>query len=368
MSPLNTDEQYLARAITLADNGRYTCSPNPAVGCVIVRDGEVLGEGWHRWAGQGHAEVNAVADANGDIAGATVYVSLEPCSFVGRTPACADLLVERGVARVVVAEEDPHPRVRGTGIARLQAAGVAAEVLPLPASKHLNLGCKSVHSRGLPYVRVKVAASLDGRTAMASGESQWITGADARADVQELRARSCAILTGVGTVLADDPSMTVRDERFADDGRIRQPRIVVADSKGRLPSTARIFRSSGGVTQVCAEAAETAGAATSGETDRDDDVIYTQGNRVDLPALMKWLADHDYNEVLVEAGAELTGAVLQAGCWDELVVYQAPRLLGASARAFASVSFDRLAETLSAEIVSHAMVGDDLKLVLKPRA
>ena len=241
------DVAWLERAVELASRGLNTTAPNPRVGCVIVRDAKLLGEGWHQWAGQGHAEVNAIIAAGGDVRGATVYVSLEPCNFVGRTPACSSRLIAEGVARVVVAEVDPHPRVSGQGLSTLRAAGIATEVIELSRARALNPGFRCRFEKGRPLIRIKIAASLDGRTAMATGESQWITGPEARADVQALRARSCAILTGSGTILADDPSLTVRESSFAVDGRIRQPLIVVADSALRSPATAKIFQSSGGV-------------------------------------------------------------------------------------------------------------------------
>ncbi len=333
---------FMFTAIDLAENGRNTTSPNPCVGCLYVRDGEVIGQGWHQWAGQGHAEVCALEDAGGDVRGSTAYVSLEPCAFEGRTPACAQLLIDRGVARVVIGAIDPHPRVSGQGVAMLRAAGIDVTVLGLQAATDLNPGYNARVGRGMPWVRLKVAASMDGRTAMASGESQWITGEAARADAQALRARSCAILTGVGTVLADDPSLTVRDGRFAVDGRIRQPRIVVADSHGRTPPDANIYRSEGGV-QI--ERAEGVGG-------------------VDLNALLARLAADGINELLVEAGPKLIGACIEAQCWDEMVLYLAPKFLGASARPLADFDIARMTDAFGARIAAVEMVGDDLKLLL----
>ncbi len=333
---------FMFTAIDLAENGRNTTSPNPCVGCLYVRDGEVIGQGWHQWAGQGHAEVRALEDAGGDVRGATAYVSLEPCAFEGRTPACAQLLIDHGVARVVIGAIDPHPRVSGQGVAMLRSAGIDVTVLDLEAAAALNPGFNARVSRGTPWVRLKVAASMDGRTAMASGESRWITGEAARADVQALRARSCAILTGVGTVLADDPSLTVRDARFAVDGRLRQPRIVVADSHGRTPSTANIHRSEGGV-----QIERAAG-----------------GDGVDLNALLVRLAADGVNELLVEAGPKLIGACIEAQCWDEMVLYLAPKFLGASARPLADFGITRMAQAFGARITAVEMVGDDLKILL----
>ena len=213
----NADRLFLRAAVSLAERGLYTCAPNPRVGCLIVRDGRTLGRGWHVRTGEAHAEVHALADAGPDVAGATAYVSLEPCSFHGRTPPCTDALVEAGIRRVVAAMTDPHPRIAGAGFERLRGAGIAVDVIDLPEARELNLGWVTRLATGRPWVRIKTAVSLDGRTAMASGESQWITGPAARADVQHWRARSCAVITGAGTVRIDNPRLTVRDERFAVD-------------------------------------------------------------------------------------------------------------------------------------------------------
>ena len=358
----DADIAWLERAITLAARGLNTTSPNPRVGCVIVRDGKLLGEGWHQWAGQGHAEVNAIAAAGGEVRGATVYVSLEPCNFAGRTPACSERLIAEGVARVVVAEVDPHPRVSGQGLASLRAAGIETEVIELPQARALNPGfrCRFEHAR--PFIRIKIAASLDGRTAMANGESKWITGPQARADVQTLRARSCAILTGVGTVLADDPALTVREPAFAVDGRLRQPLIVVVDSRLRTPPSAAVFRSGGGVLLATA-----ARASIPGVDARYVHDLAAEDGRIDLAALMTHLGSLEQNEVLVEAGATLTGSLLRAGLWDEIVLYQAPRILGSDARPLGDLNFRSLSESISAKIVDHVRVGDDLRLTLHPR-
>ena len=356
------DIVWLERAVELASRGLNTTSPNPRVGCVIVRDGKLLGEGWHQWAGQGHAEVNAISAAGGDVRGATVYVSLEPCNFAGRTPACSGRLIAEGVARVVVAEVDPHPRVSGQGLSALQAAGIATEVIELSQARALNPGFRRRFETGRPLIRIKIAASLDGRTAMASGESQWITGPEARADVQALRARSCAILTGSGTILADNPSLTVREASFAVDGRIRQPLIVVADSTLRSPASAKIFQSSGGVLLSTNSAARIAGV----------DAQYLVGqagtnDRIDLTKLIQHLARLEINEVLVEAGPTLVGALLRQSLWDEIVLYQAGRFLGRDARPMADLTFQSLSEAIGVKIVGHELVGDDIRLTLHPR-
>lgn len=354
-----TDVAFLERAVALAWNGLATTSPNPRVGCVIVRGDKVIGEGWHQWAGQGHAEVNAIDAAVGGVRGATVYVSLEPCSYVGRTPACAQRLIDEGVARVVVAEIDPNPRVSGRGLAMLRERGIDTELIELDAARQLNPGVRKRSETGRPFVRIKIAASMDGRTATHDGESQWITGEAARSDVQALRARSCAIVTGVGTVLADDPALSVRDERFRVDGRIRQPLIVIADSRVRTPPAARVFRGAGEVL-----IAHVADRPQWLEARRS---LPMAGERVDPEALLAVLAGREINEVLVEAGPTLSGAFLSAGCWDELVLYLAPKFLGSDARPLAEMTFPSLAATLGAKIVAHERVGDDLRLTLHPR-
>jgi len=353
------DVAWLERAVDLAWNGVATTSPNPRVGCVIVRGGKVIGEGWHQWAGQGHAEVNAIAAAGGNVRGATVYVSLEPCAFVGRTPACAQRLIDDGVARVVVARVDPHPRVSGQGLAMLEAAGIETTVIELESAGRLNPGYEKRIRTGRPFVRIKIAASMDGRTAMDNGESQWITGEAARADVQGLRARSCAVITGIGTVLADDPALTVRDERFSVAGRIRQPLIVVADSKLRTPRNARVFASAGGVL-VAHSVAKLAWL-------QDAQSLQIPGEQIDPAVLLDELGRRQVNEVLVEAGHTLAGAFLASGLWDELVLYLAPRFLGDDARPLAALRFPSLDAALGAKIVVHERVGDDLKLTLHPR-
>jgi len=358
----DADVAWLERAVTLASRGMNTTPPNPRVGCVIVREGKLLGEGWHQWAGQGHAEVRAIAAAGGNVRDATVYVSLEPCNFVGRTPACSGRLIAEGVARVVVAEVDPHPRVSGQGLAALRAAGITTEVIELPQARALNPGFRCRFEKGRPLIRIKIAGSLDGRTAMANGESQWITGPEARADVQALRARSCAILTGSGTVLADDPSLTVREPSFGVDGKIRQPLIVVADSALRSPVSAKIFQSMGGVLLATASAKRLAGVEAQYFSAAAD----AEG-RVDLEALVKHLANLEINEVLVESGPTLVGSLLRESLWDEIVLYQAARFLGRDARPMAELTFQSLSGTIGAKIVDHDLVGDDLRLTLHPR-
>ena len=341
------DRLFLDRAVELAGRGLFSVAENPRVGCVIVRDGRVIGRGWHARTGGLHAEANAIADAGGDVRGATVYVSLEPCCHTGRQPPCTKALIEGGVARVVGAMDDPDPRVAGGGYETLRDAGIAVDTTNLPTAEDLNVGFVRRIRRNLPYVRLKLGASLDGRTGMANGESQWITSSAARADVQYWRARSSAIVTGVGTVLADDPALTVRDERFATNGKVRQPLVAIADSRSRTPSCAKVFQAGAEVLLFSADSAE-------------------GGEQVDLAEMLRALSARGCNEVLVEAGPTLAGAFLEANLWDEAIVYVAPKLLGRTARPLAQVEFERLADAIGGRIVAVDPVGDDVRLILKP--
>jgi diaminohydroxyphosphoribosylaminopyrimidine deaminase / 5-amino-6-(5-phosphoribosylamino)uracil reductase len=357
-----SDLLFLDAAIELARNGLYSTTPNPRVGCVLVRDGCVIGRGWHHRAGGPHAEVEALMDAarlapDQSIEGATCYVSLEPCAHHGKTAPCADALIAARIGRVVIASHDPDPRVAGMGIARMRAAGMVVEIAERAAALELNKGFFRRFTRQRPWVRVKVAASLDGRTAMASGESRWITGAEARADVQYWRARSCAIVTGVGTVLADDPQLNVRDSAYAVDGAIRQPLRVVVDSSLRTPPNARVLQA-----RDKALVAAVAGHTAQPLVDAGVEVFETSGPRVDLAALLDALAARGANEVLVEAGATVTGEVLRQALWDEAIVYLAPKLLGRDARPFAELSVERLADSIDGTIADVRLVGGDLRL------
>jgi diaminohydroxyphosphoribosylaminopyrimidine deaminase/5-amino-6-(5-phosphoribosylamino)uracil reductase len=353
----NSDLLFLDAAIELAEHGLYTTTPNPRVGCVIVRDGRVIARGWHQRAGGPHAEVVALAAAQSSVAGATCYVSLEPCSHHGRTPPCADALIEAKVARVVIAAVDPNPRVAGEGIERLRAAGIAVDVFERPAARELNVGFIKRMTQHLPWVRLKVAASLDGRTAMANGESQWITGPAARANVQYWRARSCAIVTGIGTVLADDPRLTVREDGYAVDGVIRQPLKVLLDSKLRALPDAKLFAAPGSALVATTTSNEAVAARLRAA---GVDLLITAGARVDVRAVLTELARRGANEVLVEAGATLTGEVLRLGLWDEAIVYLAPKLLGHNARPFADLAIGRLADALTGTVAAVERVGDDV--------
>jgi len=362
----------MARALRLAANGLYTTDPNPRVGCVLVDEGgSVVGEGWHAVAGGPHAEVAALGQAGARAQGATAYVTLEPCSHHGRTPPCADALIRAGVSRVVAALTDPNPRVSGQGLERLREAGIEVAVgLIAEEAQRLNPGFIARMSRGRPFVRSKIAASLDGRTAMAGGESQWITGTAARRDVQYLRARSSAIVTGIGTVLCDDPSLNVRPEELPADrpwpenAAVRQPLRVVVDSRLRLPASARLLTLPGPVLVATAASVDRATLA-----DRDACVEHLAGpdGRVDLPALMNRLAQMGVNEVLVEAGAVLNGALLEAGLVDEWVIYLAPKVLGDGARGMFGLPWvERMDQGVDVTVTDVRAVGGDLRVTARP--
>ena len=359
----DSDVLFLDAAIELARNGLYSTTPNPRVGCVLTRDGTVIGRGWHRRAGGPHAEAAALADArarhpNQSLEGATCYVSLEPCAHHGRTPPCADTLIAAGIKRVVMASHDPNPSVAGQGIERMRNAGIRVDVIERAAALELNEGFFRRFTRQRPWVRVKVAASLDGRAAMASGESQWITGAAARADGQYWRARSCAIVTGVGTVLADDPQLTVREPRFAVDGILRQPLRVVVDSSLRTPAAAKLFQTPGPVLLVGLPGSDSTQLAKNAAVE----VLTHNGPRIDVAALLTELAWRGNNEVLVEAGPRLTGEVFRLGLWDEAIVYIAPKVLGRDARPFADLSVDRLSSAISGTIADVQQLGEDIRV------
>lgn len=329
------DELYMARALKLAARGRFTTHPNPNVGCVIVKDGEIVGEGFHYRAGEPHAEVHALRMAGEKAQGATAYVTLEPCSHHGRTPPCCEALIAAGVSRVVAAMQDPNPQVAGRGLYRLQQEGVdVSHGLMMNEAEALNKGFLKRMRTGFPWIQLKMGASLDGRTAMASGESQWITSPQARRDVQRLRAQSHAILTSSATVLADDPALTVRwDELNADtqalypQENLRQPLCIVIDSQNRVTPQHRIVEQAG----------ETLFARTREDERQWPENVRTllvpeHNGRLDLVVLMMLLGKQQINSIWVEAGSTLAGALLEAGLVDELIVYIAPKLLGSDAR------------------------------------
>ncbi|MEJ2394716.1 MAG: bifunctional diaminohydroxyphosphoribosylaminopyrimidine deaminase/5-amino-6-(5-phosphoribosylamino)uracil reductase RibD [Candidatus Thiodiazotropha sp.] len=368
----DVDHRHMARAIQLARKGLYTTHPNPRVGCVLVRQGEVVGEGYHRRAGEPHAERNALAQAGERARGATAYVTLEPCCHHGRTPPCSDGLIEAGIKRVVAAMPDPNPQVAGQGFAQLREAGISVEEGVMQAqAEALNPGFIKRMRHGLPYVRCKLAMSLDGRTAMASGESQWITSSAAREDVHRLRARSAAILTGFGTLQTDDPTMNVRlspsDLGLDSDLHTPQPLRVVLDPQLKTPPSAKMLSQPGPVLIVCSDEVrldaaplESAGAQV---VTRPAD-----GDRLDLRQVMAYLASQEINEVLLETGAVLAGAMMAEGLIDELVIYLAPHLMGNSARGLFNLpAIELMSQRLPLKITDLRQVGEDIRITAVPR-
>jgi len=361
------DHAFMTRALRLARGGLRTTDPNPRVGCVLVRSGEVVGEGWHRRTGEPHAEIHALEAAGEAALGATAYVTLEPCAHHGRTPPCAEALARAGVDRVVAAMADPNPQVAGQGLAKLGEAGVeVASGLMEAQAQALNPGFIRRMQTGRPWVRLKMAASLDGRTALASGESQWITGEAARADVHRLRARSSALVTGIGTVLADDPRLTARVE-----DEVVQPLRVVLDPHLALPPEAALLAQPGRTLVVAAagddgeadDGAEAALTAAGAEVIR----LPAHGGTIRLGPLLDHLgAEEQVNELLVETGATLAGAFVEAGLWDELVLYQAPHLLGDAARGlFRLPEPASMAERTTLTVVERRLFGDDQRLWIR---
>ncbi|WP_456415938.1 bifunctional diaminohydroxyphosphoribosylaminopyrimidine deaminase/5-amino-6-(5-phosphoribosylamino)uracil reductase RibD [Thiolapillus sp.] len=362
------DHRHMAGAIQLAWKGLYTTDPNPRVGCILVNNGEIVGRGWHCKAGQPHAERLAIADAGDRARGATAYVTLEPCCHHGKTPPCTEALLEAGIRRVIAAMEDPNPLVAGKGLETLAEQGVeVASGLLQSDAEQLNPGFIKRMTTGLPWVRCKLAMSLDGRTAMASGESVWITGEDARRDVQRLRARSSAVLTGIGTVLADDPSLNVRlaaealpGVEAADD--LRQPLRVVLDSGLRIPEDAKLLSLDGPV-QIFHSHGDAGKVARLG--DAGVAVMRLEGG-LDLPGVMRTLGEQEINEVLIEAGPTLAGAAIQAGIVDELVIYMAPHLMGHQARGlFHLPGLEKMADRIGLQIQDIRSVGADIRITAR---
>ena len=356
----------MARALRLARKGLFTTTPNPRVGCVIVKDGAVVGEGWHARAGEAHAEIHAlnVAGAAHPNAahGATAYITLEPCGHHGRTPPCTDALIAAGVARVVAAMHDPNPQVGGNGREQLRAAGIAYEDgLMAAEARELNVGFVSRMERGRPWLRLKLAASLDGKTALNNGRSQWITGPAARRDGHAWRARACAILTGAGTVRDDDPRLTVRDVETA-----RQPLRVVVDSHFETPATARILE--GGNTLIAAAAGDAAKIAALRAAGAEVAVLPNAQGKVDLPRLMRLLAERGVNELHVEAGHKLNGSLLREGLVDELLLYFAPTLIGSGREMFPLPEIEDLADRRDLKIHDLRRIGDDIRILARPLA
>lgn len=353
------DHQHMAHALRLAERAAYTARPNPMVGCVIARDEVVVGEGWHQRTGGPHAEVFALRQAGEQARGATAYVTLEPCAHYGRTPPCALALIEAGVTRVVAAMRDPFPKVDGGGFVLLREAGIAvAEGLMAAQARELNHGFLSRIERGRPWVRVKLAASLDGRTAMADGSSKWITGAAAREDVQHWRARAGAILTGAATVLADDPMLTVR----LADTEVVPPLRVVLDARLRSLECARV-REGGAPTLYVHDAA----VSPPDAADAEFASVPSHDGRLDLGAVLALLGERGINEVHTEAGATLAGALLAGGWVDELLLYQAPTLLGEHGLPLLSgLGIHAMDQQRQMRVVDRRQVGEDLRLLLRP--
>ncbi|MBA6411560.1 bifunctional diaminohydroxyphosphoribosylaminopyrimidine deaminase/5-amino-6-(5-phosphoribosylamino)uracil reductase RibD [Parahaliea sp. F7430] len=363
-----TDTRMMARALQVARLGRYSAMPNPHVGCVLLRDGQVIAEGFTQAAGGNHAEIQAL-QAAGDARGATAYVTLEPCSHYGKTGPCAEALIAAGVVRVVAAMEDPNPQVTGQGLARLRAAGIeVSSGLLQDEAEQLIAGFIARMRRGRGRVRAKLAMSLDGRSAMASGESQWITGPAARQDVQRLRASSCAIITGVGTVLADDCSLTVRAAELAlpadmaEQACARQPLRVVMDSRLQSPRTAKVLDSTAPSLLCHAESTEVPAALL----DCDRLPLPRTDNGLDLQPLMAELNRRQCNEILVESGPRLAGAMLQAGLLDELLVYMAPTLMGSLAQPLLHLPLNEMSEKVPLQIRDLRQIGQDLRFTLIP--
>ena len=356
------DHKFMSRALYLAKKGIYTTAPNPNVGCVLVKEGEIVGEGWHEKAGEAHAEINALKQAGNKAEGATAYVTLEPCCHHGKTPPCTEALIKAKVTRVVAAMIDPHSKVAGQGLKQLESAGIFVESgLYEEQARSLNLGFIKRMQKRLPYVRCKLAMSMDGRTAMASGESKWITSAAAREDVQRLRAKSDAILTGVGTILADDPSMTVRLEGVD----AQQPMRIVVDTNLSMPPEAKMLKEKGKTVLMTCSADEHVTQALK-DAGAGIHMMPYCNTSVDLKSVLQQLSDMHINDVLVETGATLSGAMLKAGLVDELIIYMAPVLMGNDARGlFALPGLESMQDKIELDIIDHRLVGQDIRFTAK---
>lgn len=360
------DYDFMSRALRLARKGWYSTHPNPRVGCVIVKDGRIIGEGFHRRAGEPHAERMALADATSSVMGATAYVTLEPCCHYGRTPPCTEGLIEAGVAEVVIAMQDPNPLVAGKGVQQLQDAGIKTRVgLLEQQARALNPGFIKRMSEGMPHVFCKLAGSFDGRTAMASGESIWISSEQSRHDVQKLRAASSAIVTGIGTVLHDNPSMNVRLDRevlkLDDDLPVPQPVRVILDADLQTPVDANIFQSPGQVMIFCDQALLEGAGRYDGLPVEVLGAETTDG-KINLRDVLQQLAERQINDVMVEAGAVLAGSFLEQGLLDEIVVYQAPHLMGDNARGlFHLPGLEKMSERINLLLVDSRAIGKDIR-------
>ncbi|HEU4777875.1 MAG TPA: bifunctional diaminohydroxyphosphoribosylaminopyrimidine deaminase/5-amino-6-(5-phosphoribosylamino)uracil reductase RibD [Telluria sp.] len=359
---IRNDLEGMTLALEWAAKGLYTTSPNPRIGCVIVRDGHVIGAGVTQAAGFDHAEIQALKDAQArghDVRGATAYVTLEPCNHHGRTPPCSDALVRAGLGRVVAAMDDPNPLVAGQGMAKLAAAGIAVSSGVLADAAHeMNIGFFSRMRRGLPWVRMKSAASLDGMTALHNGQSQWITGPQARADGHAWRARACAILTGIGTVKADDPQLSVRAVETP-----RQPRRIVVDSRLDIDPRARVLE--GGGTWIVAAVSDPEKEAALRAAGAEIIVLPNAAGKVDLPELMRELGRRQINELHVEAGGKLNGSLIREGCVDELLLYLAPVLLGDAQGMFALPALTDLSRKHTLKFHEVKQIGADLRILAR---
>ncbi len=375
-----SDKLFLHAAIKLAEKGLYQSPPNPSVGCLLVKDTNIVGRGFTQYAGGNHAEIEALQNAranSADVKGATAYVSLEPCCIDGRTPPCTKALIASGIQRVVCAATDPNPRIAGRGIQHLKDAGVATELVEMDQAANMNPGFNKRMLRHLPWVRVKSAMSMDGRTAMASGESQWITGKAARGDVQHWRARSGAILTGSGTILADNPRLTVRGARFASTGihpsgeagtDIRQPLRIVLDSQLRCAPSAVVFDQSS-PSMVITLASADAERLQAFEDLPNTRVFVQNTGKIDLQHVLAELARMEINEVLVEAGAGVTGSFFENGLWDEALIYVAPKLMGQSAMPLAGIALDKMADAFTFSFKDVTRLDKDIRIrALNPNA
>lgn len=384
MSFNQNDSRFMARAIQLAQRGWYTTRSNPRVGCVLVKnktkntvhasantlvnkekEPQIIGQGWHQKPGLAHAEVNAIADARAnhhDVSGATAYVTLEPCSHFGKTPPCAQGLIDAGVSEVVCAMTDPNPQVSGRGIKMLQDAGIEVRTgLMEQEARELNLGFIKHMTTGLPRVNAKIAISVDGRTAMASGESQWITGTEARQEVQRLRAESGAIITGSRTVVIDNPSMNVRTAEFLNDQYFKQPLRVVVDSQGIVESSAQLFSNDGDCLIVGVRKDD----ASFPSNVSHKSLVSEETGKVDLKLLLQELAQQGINDVLLESGSDLLGAFLEQKLVDQITVFMAPKLLGSNGNPLATLPFDTMAQNIQLELMDVRQMGQDLKLTYR---
>ncbi|HTF83287.1 MAG TPA: bifunctional diaminohydroxyphosphoribosylaminopyrimidine deaminase/5-amino-6-(5-phosphoribosylamino)uracil reductase RibD [Cellvibrio sp.] len=366
-----TDHLYMAQALRLAERGLYTTMPNPRVGCVLVKEGQVIAEGWHYRAGEAHAEVHALQQAGEQARGATAYVTLEPCNHRGRTGPCSEALLAAGIARVVFGMEDPNPQVAGTGLERLRAAGVTIDGPVLEDdARALNPGFLKRMERKLPYVRCKLAMSLDGRTAMASGQSKWVTGRKSREDVQRLRARSCAIVSGIDTVISDNAALTVRVDELqlsnAEDAAAHQPLRVILDSRLRLGQDAELLRHPSPILLIHNGADDNAARLHGWPPQVELLALPDAQGRIDLPAVLRELAQRQCNEVLVEAGATLAGSFLRRGLLDELIIYMAPKLLGSNARPLFDLPLHTMSAALPVKVRDMRAVGDDWRITAVP--